>query len=467
MCVVLAAMKARRPLVLDLNNLFKPAIEDGLNAVLAFDKAFRRIHDGVKVLKQTGQLPFSRLPSDDVLRQEIMAAAGRYEGVDNVIVCGIGGSALGAVSMYHALAGPFGNLLRSTRPKKRARLFVVDHIDPASIMDLFDLVAPQKNLFVFVSKSGNTAETLAQYLFVKKNFAGLSPDNTFVITGAEDGFLRELAGKEGYPTLPVPSGVGGRFSVFSAVGLFPLAVCGFDIAEILDGAAHAEALCQHDVLAQNPAALLAFTVNAWLKKRGFSQVVLMPYSDRLRLFPDWFAQLWAESLGKKKTLSGKKESVGTTPIKSVGVTDQHSQLQLYLDGPRDKVILFIEVEETWATGQLCDDKFGNDRVDFLAGRSLKDLMRNEKLATEESLRENGRPNATIRLSMINEFQLGQLYQVFMNVIPYMGALLDINAFDQPAVERIKKFTFGLMGRKGFEDFKLKFEGREKRKDLVF
>jgi len=142
-------------------------------------------------------------------------------------------------------------------------------------------------------------------------------------------------------------------------------------------------------------------------------------------------------------------------------------LQLYLEGPKNKAVIFLEVDDFGATADLSDKEHGDDRIDFLKGSSLAELLECEKLATEECLRENGIPNATIRLSMVNEFQLGQLYQLFMNVIPYMGALLNINAFDQPAVERIKKFTFGLMGRKGFEDFAEKLKGQKKEKKFVF
>lgn len=459
-------MKSRHPIVLDLNNLFQPAIKDGLKKISDFDKSFHQIHDGVKALKKTGQLPFSKLPSDDVILQQVQQAAQKFSGFENIVVFGIGGSALGASSLYQSFTGLYGNLKRD-RKNTSPRLFVLDNIDPNTIADVFKLTSSQKNLYIFISKSGNTSESLAQYLYVKRVAPELSNQNCFVITDSENGYLRALSEQENYESLSIPTGVGGRFSVFSSAGLFPLAVCGIDIETVLDGAQHAESQCQHDVLAQNPAALLAFSLHAWLKKKKMSQVALMPYSDLLRAFSEWFAQLWAESLGKKSTLNGKKEFIGSTPLKNVGVTDQHSQLQLYLEGPRDKIVLFVDVEDTGGQGQLSDGKIGDERIDFLVGCSLKELMTVERMATEESLRENDRPNATIRLSMINEFQMGQLYQTFMNLIPYMGSLLNINPFDQPAVERIKKFTFGLMGRKGFEDFELKIKGREKKKELIF
>lgn len=463
-------MKSRQPLKIDLNNLFKPFISDGFEKLSDFDAEFGSVHQGIVVLKQTGHLPFSKLSQDDIMCENVLLMAGKYQGYDNVIVLGIGGSALGTSSIYHALYGPYANLKFCDKSKTRTsfpRLFVVDHIEAQTIKDLFELIKNDKNLFVVISKSGNTSETLAQYLLVKKEFKGLKQENFVFITDSQKGFLRDLVAQEGYASLVVPLGVGGRFSVFSPVGLFPLAVCGVDITALLDGAQHLENLSLKDKLAQNPAGLLAMTLFYWLKKHGMSQVVMMPYSERLRLFSDWFAQLWGESLGKRYTLDGETKHTGSTPIKSVGVTDQHSQLQLYLEGPKNKVIVFVEVLEAQYQGHLGESKAKDERLDFLSGKSMHELMLSEKAATEESLRENDRPNLSVKMTMINEFQLGQLYQLFMNVIPYMGALLNINAFDQPAVERIKKFTFGLMGRKGFGDFVEKMTEVPKKKELVF
>ncbi|MBF0104445.1 MAG: glucose-6-phosphate isomerase [Deltaproteobacteria bacterium] len=459
-------MKSKQPLTIDLNNFFKPLITDGLDPVASYEEEFSQIHSGIKTLKQTGNLPYAKLSQDDAMRDNVTLMAGRYQQYDNVVVLGIGGSALGASSLYYAIKGPYANYVAGTQ-KKSPRLFVVDHIEAQTIGDLFNLISADKNLFVVISKSGSTSETLAQYLLVKKFFANIGRENFLFITDPQKGLLRDLVVKENYASLVVPPGVGGRFSVFSPVGLFPLAACGVDITALLDGVEHMEQLCLNDRLAQNPAGLVAVTCHQWLKRHGVSEIVMMPYSERLHFFSDWFAQLWGESLGKMFTLKGEKKFTGSTPVKSVGVTDQHSQLQLYLEGPRNKVVVFVEVENTDYEGHLGESNSGDERLDFLSGQTMHKLMSAEKAATEESLRENNRPNATIKMSMINEFQLGQLYQLFMNVVPYMGALLDINPFDQPAVEKIKKFTFGLLGRKGFEDFADKLKAHKKDKGLVF
>lgn len=458
-------MKSRYPLKIDLNNLFKPAMLNGLEDLSACEALFKEAHPAIMALKRTGQLVFSNLPEDEILLNQVLAAAKKYADLENVVVLGIGGSALGALSVYRAIQGCYAH--ESARAKKQPRLFVVDNIDPLLMNEVVDCIKGQKNLFVLISKSGNTSETLAQYLFFREVFPQLNHKDLFIITDTHDGFLRKLAKEQKIASLPVPAGVGGRFSVFSPVGLFPLALCGIKVDELLSGAHFVEEQCRQGVLAQNPAALLATTLYTWCTSNKISQIVMMPYSSRLRLFADWFSQLWAESLGKEKDVTGKIIHAGSTPVKSLGVTDQHSQLQLYLEGPLDKVVCFLEVEDPEVRNALYSKTLGDDSIDFLCGKNLNDLLLSAKAATEESLTEKNRPNFSLRLSVINEYQLGQLYQLFMNVIPYMGVFMNINAFDQPAVERIKKFTFGLMGKKKFEDFAEKIRDRKKRNDLIF
>lgn len=452
-------MKERHKLSLDLNGFFAPILPEGLDQPLGrYEDQFKQVHQAIMAFKSTGHLPYCKLPTDEIMRDNVLLEARRHKDKKHIVVFGIGGSALGTSSIYLALKGPFAHLKDDANPQ----LFVVDNVDSDTLNDLFEVIDPQKTLFVLISKSGNTSETLAQYLVLKKRIPDIDHDQIFVITDANSGYLRDLRDHLDLHGLAVPHGVGGRFSVFTPVGLFPLALAGVDIVALLDGAAHMEEQCQSSVLLQNPAGLLAVTLNEWMTTRDFSQVVMMPYSDRLRLFADWFAQLWGESLGKKNNVRGEEVCVGSTPIKTVGATDQHSQMQLYLHGPRDKVILFIEVEESLNDEIMGEPDLKDDRINFLANQKIHDLLVRGKQATEQCLWEQGRPTASISLTQINAFQLGQLYQLFMNVIPYMGALMEINAFDQPAVERIKKYTFGLMGHPECQDYaeKLKHHVRD-------
>lgn len=455
-------MKAKAPLKIDLNNLFQPAITDGPKQIESFHEKFSEIYKGMHVLRSTGQLGYAVLPEEDILTP-VLELKKNFKDLDNVILFGIGGSALGPLSIYDSIRGPFAQTLKD---KNHPQLFVMDNIDPNLYPDLIAATKNKNNAFIFISKSGNTSETLAQLLFAKKHFE-LSKENTVIITDPENGFLRKYASDNNFQTLPVPPIVGGRFSVFSAVGLLPLALANIDVEELVNGAKHMEDHCRKDILEQNPAGLIAMTWDYWLQEKSLSQVVMLPYSTRLRYVSDWFAQLFGESLGKRHDLSGNEVFTGYTPIKAVGVTDQHSQLQLYLHGPRDKVVTFIEVDHYQENGLFSDENLNDERVDFLSGKTFANLMEAEKLGTEASLTQNDRPNMTIHMSEINEFQLGQLYQLFMNVTPMLGALNNINTFDQPAVEQIKQFTFGLMGRPGFESFKEDLKKQEKRADLIF
>jgi glucose-6-phosphate isomerase len=459
------SMRSRHALKVDLNHLFKPAIVDGPKGTAAFEAVFGEAHAAISALKKTGQLPFSALPDNKPILDELLSKAAKYKSVKNVVVFGIGGSALGAASIYHALKGSHAHLMG--RAKNEARLFVVDNIDVTTMQDTFEVIKGEKTLFIFITKSGNTPETLAQYLYVQAHYPDLKQEDVFIITDANEGCFREIADEQGITSLDIPVGVGGRFSVFSPAGLFPLALCGVDVTALLEGASHVEKQSRMAVLPQNPSALLAMALHYWTVDKSFSQIVMMPYSDRLRLFGDWFAQLWAESLGKANSLDEQKINLGSTALKAVGVTDQHSQLQLYLDGPRDKVVGFIEVEDAGALGTLSDTPLGDERIDFLNGKNLQSLLSTELQATETCLCEKQRPNFLISLPVINEYQLGQLYQMWMNVIPYIGTLMGINAFDQPAVEQIKNYTFSLMGRKGYEDSLLKLRSFKKKDDLVF
>ncbi len=414
------------------------------------------------MLKATGHLPFAALPMDTIALTHIQDEAARFSDFEDVVVLGIGGSALGLSSLDLALRGPLANLSGGKR------LFVVDNIDPDLLEAVFAQVSisNRKALYIFISKSGETTETLTQYLFFKSRGV-LTKKNTFIITDPQKGFLRKLALEEGYANLPVPLGVGGRFSVFTAVALFPLAVLGVDVATILEGAEHGEMSCRMDHLEQNPAGLLATVLNFWLKQRGCSQIVMMPYAERLRLFSDWFAQLWGESLGKRYALNQKEVFAGSTPIKSVGVTDQHSLLQLFLDGPRDKLLIFLKVDQFAKSASLGTEKNCDSSLSYLCGKTAEVVLQAEREATEAALCENGRPNATLALGKINAFEMGQLYQIVMNVIPYLGVFADLNPFDQPAVQRIKDYTGALLGRQDCEGDAIRLKNKSVRKDLVF
>lgn len=384
---------------------------------------------------------------------------------ENLVVLGIGGSALGNIALQGALNPATHNLLPAGK-RRGPRLFVVDNVDPAyfgSVIEFCLLSDPtlEKTVFNVVSKSGETAETAAQFMFIRdllnKHRGKNAKDHVVAITDEHKGTMRKICDAEGYPTLPVPDGVGGRFSVLSPVGLFSAAMCGIDITALLDGAASMDAPCSRPALLENPAALIAHILVDLGTRKGKTNHVMMPYRNNLYLLADWFRQLWAESLGKKADLQGETVYAGFTPIKALGTTDQHSQVQLYREGPNDKVFCLLDVAPGGSDPSLKDDLtiptgLGVDAIKYLEGKRMCDLLNAEKRATEYALVESQRPNFTITFPKLDAFHVGSFIYLWEMVTAYAGAMLNINTYDQPAVELGKQATFGLMGRTGYEKF---------------
>ncbi len=387
-------------------------------------------------------------------------------GCENLVVLGIGGSALGNIALQASLNSTVYNLLPAGE-RPGPRMWVVDNVDPANLGAVMGLVKKldptyQKTVFNVVSKSGETAETAAQFMLVRQTLIdALGRDKhaqrIVAITDPAKGTMRKICDDAGYVTLPVPDGVGGRFSVLSPVGLFSAAMCGIDIDALLDGAAEMDERCRQPDLAKNPAATLATLLMRLGAEKRKTSHVMMPYSNQLYLLADWYRQLWAESLGKRVNKQGKEVFAGYTPIKALGTTDQHSQVQLYREGPNDKAFILVEVQSFGAEDVAIPRGLGVDAVAYLEGSSFGKLLAAEKRATEFALVESKRPNLTISFPTIDARHVGQFIALWEIATSYSGLMLDIDAYDQPAVETGKVATFGLMGRKGYEEWKQKVE----------
>jgi len=266
-------------------------------------------------------------------------------------------------------------------------------------------------------------------------------------TDARAGTLRNIATDANLRTLEVPDGVGGRFTVLSAVGLFSAAMCRIDIDSVLAGAGAMDERVSREDFAENPAAINA-AINYHFYNNGKKNSVIMPYSYALKDMADWYRQLWAESLGKRVDLNGRDVWVGPTPIKALGTTDQHSQVQLYREGPNDKLFTFLQVKDfdsDLAMGQApdCAEELG-----FLAGKNMSVLLNSEKKATEYALLQDDRPCLTVLFDQVNAHTVGQFIYLFEVTTSFVGALFNINPYDQPAVELGKEATFALMGKTG-------------------
>ena len=409
------------------------------------------------------RLPYRELPYREELREVVHRLSERLSGrFENLVVLGIGGSALGNIALQTALNDPLYNL---QPPKGRPRLFVVDNVDPVQFGSLLDFVGDKldKTCFNVVSKSGKTAETASQFMVVTRllrerlGAKGLR-EHVIATTDPESGTLREIADREKLTTLEVPPGVGGRFSVLSHVGLFSAAMCGIDIEALHGGARDMDKRVQGE-LGQNPAALYAAIQYAFYRKKK-NLSVMMPYSYQLKDLCDWYRQLWAESLGKAHDLEGNVVHVGPTPIKALGATDQHSQVQLYREGPNDKVFTFLEVERFSRDVEIPGDG-GVADLSYLENQTMGKLLNSEKLGTEYALLQSERPCLTVRFPRVDAHAVGQFIYLFEVATSYMGELLGIDTYDQPAVELGKLATFALMGQAEQRELLAKIEPTSK------
>ena len=376
---------------------------------------------------------------------------GKFE---NVLVLGIGGSSLGGIAVTEALLKPYWNLLSPEQREDFPRVFFLDNIDPDQIQGLLNFLDLKKTLVNVITKSGSTAETMSAFMIVKNlmeaELGEAYVDNIVATTDKETGILRQLATQEEFKTFVVPDDVGGRFSIFSAVGLLPFALVGIDVAEMLRGVRDMDQQLQNTNIFENIAAqnaLIHYLMDTQKNKRIS---VMMPYSSRLRFVSDWYVQLWAESLGKEKDNDGNIVNVGPTPIKALGATDQHSQIQLYNEGPNDKVISFIRVGK-FDTELVIPRTFEYTGIGYLCDRTVNDLINAEADSTKVALTDYKRPNVTITIPKVNEYHLGQLLYMLEVQTAIAGGLYNIDAFNQPGVEQAKNYTYALMGRVGYEE----------------
>ena len=455
-----------RDVTFDYTNLLEEVAgpEDGVTPLeldgLAEDSY--RYHEQLQEERRTGKLDFLHLPYNTAQMHAVEALADELrQQCTNFVIIGIGGSALGNTMLQGALHPPFYNLL-PRQERGGPRLFVLDNVDPTRLAALLDLIDIEETVFNVITKSGTTAETMAQSLIVayelRKRLGERWREQVVVTTDPEHGPLRAFAREENCRSFPIPPGVGGRFSVLSPVGLLSAAVTGIDVEALLTGAQAMERRCSEPGLTENLAYLYA-ALHYLLYRKGKCIHVMMPYADGLADFADWFRQLWAESLGKRLSLSGEPVSVGPTPVKAVGATDQHSQLQLYVDGPDNKVFTFLAVEHLARDLTIPDAFSETGPVSYLVGHSLGELLNHERAATALLLADNDRPNSTITLPRLDAHALGQLILFFQLATAFSGKLYRVDPFDQPGVEAGKQATYALLGRKGYEQLRRDIQKR--------
>lgn len=455
----------------DFNNMMSEYIgEQGIDIsdIKAMSEAFSKAHGALQEKRKNGGMDWRDLPynQNEDIKKILVAAKQIRETFDTFVVIGIGGQALGPIAVQYAL----NHLNYNELPKEKRggpKFYVPDNCDPERLNALFDVIDIAKTKFFISSKSGSTSETMSQFMIIvellKKKLGYNYKENIICITDSETGNLIKIVKREGYEWFVMPRGVGGRFSELSASGLLPAAVCGIDIEEMLAGGALMDEVCNNPDVFKNPAYIGAVLQYLAIKK-GKNISVMMPYADSLKYISDWYAQLWAESLGKKFNNEGREVFAGQTPVKALGVTDQHSQMQLYAEGPFDKVITFIRVENYRNDATIPVSYEDIPGLAFLGSHTMSELIKTEQFATEYALLKAKKLNNTIILPEVNPFTIGQLLYMFEVQTAFIGELLNINAFDQPGVEEGKNATYALIGRPGYDEKKAELDAAPKKSE---
>lgn len=422
-----------------------------------YSRQIRRAAGDISKLRQSGKGPdgsqvlFPHLPyllKEQVLiskeeRKALLRLREQAKGYDAVISIGIGGSYLGNQVLFDLFCGPYWNQLTKEERKGYPQIyFSGQNVDPVSLTELASCLMKEagriknrrmKVLFLVISKSGATIEPVTAVRGLKKLLAQVCDIHLMAITDKEKGRIRPMAEKEHFPCFTVPDGIGGRFSVFSQVGLVFASLVGIPIEEFLNGAQMVEESCRSEDISENPALMLAALKFIAMKEYGITAEVVMPYGDKLRSFGWWYAQLLGESLGKKYDLDGNVVYNGRTPVASVGTTDMHSLTQEHQQGKKNKLVQFISVEQLPEDlSVLCDEKDVSGMVPM--GRMLSAARR----ANEEALAKEGRLSCHISIKKLTPFHVGALMYFFFLTIAYEGAMANVNAFDQPGVEDYKK-----------------------------
>lgn len=368
-------------------------------------------------------------------------AAEWLRGYDCIVQAGIGGSALGNLMLNQALLDQYYNETQSA-PK----YYLADNPDPDKTRSIWERVKGKRTALVGVSKSGATAETMTQFLWLRSQMLenGATDGDILVITDPNGGIFRAFANASGCRSLELPASVGGRYSVLCAAGLPAAAALGIDVDALLSGAASMKKFLMNErSFDKNPAMQLA-ALHLYHEEAGRPMSVMMPYSSKMAYFAEWYAQLWAESLGK--------DGRGTTPVRALGTIDQHSQVQLYAAGPDDKFYTFISLydhgPEVNVPTVACE---ALAPLSYLNGQGIGAMLNLEAQSTAAAIAKAGRPLVWIEMERLDARTLGSLVFFYEYLTALTGRMMGVDPFDQPGVEQGKRYTYGLMGRSGFEE----------------
>lgn len=437
-----ANMTDQHTIRLDITNMLADKVgEHGLH-----DDDLADLHDRIlayrkqlEIERKQGVHGYLNLPENAALLENILRVTqprlGRFK---HLVLLGIGGSSLGLRTLVQSL----------DHRARHVDLHVVDNTDPSLFAAVSNAIELKDSLFVVVSKSGGTIETVLAlgHFAGELRKAGLKlSDHIIAVTDPAKGYLRAFADKHDLPTADVPPEVGGRFSVLTGAGLVPASLMNIDAAELLEGAARTLKLSTGGDPEQDWPAHLGLLAADTCRKLGKSNIVFMPYSSRLHYLSDWFVQLWDESLGKHQGLDGGEIVSGQTAIPAVGATDQHSQLQLFLEGPNDKLMLFFRIERHSPEIRLGDFEWDEFNAGYVVGKTLGEVINAQQAGTAQACTERKRPNATMILPKLDTKTMGELIMGLEIATTYAGHAFGVNPYDQPSVELGKKISKKMLG----------------------
>jgi glucose-6-phosphate isomerase len=412
-------------------------------------------HENVAELRSTGESSWFDLPNQDTtaLKKQIKEHLGKWE---NLVIVGIGGACISARSLLDTLAPLHLNLLPPAQRKKAPRIFYIDNADPATVNQTLAVIDPKKTLFQFISRSGTTAETNALLLWLlpwlRKKAGKNAPDKQVVIlTDPDRSPAAEVAAKEGVTVLPIAENIGTRFGVFSNSALFPAALCGLDIDALLAGAQEMERRCWHGDAWANPAYMHSLIHYLLTRKRRKTIHATVAFDGRMKGIIEWYDHLLAVSLGKMLNRKGKAVHVGPTPSSCIGPNGLHGFMQLYAEGPFDKVTTFITVKDHGSDLAIPKAHPKVEPFAYLGGHSLSEMVEASYLTAAQDITSSGRPNMTIILDSISPQAIGCLFYMLQLSTVMSAELYGIDPFNQPGIDLGKQGIYATLGRSGFED----------------
>lgn len=470
--MIMATIALKSGFIVDAAHLYGPDKVTEAD-ITSLKPAYEKAHEAIMTMRRTGQMAghvskdgkpedvlFPQLPyvaegninsPERLLALEELARTVRNR-VDAVVFFGIGGSYLGGKVLFDVQCGPFWNLKsREERNGYPQVFFAGNNVDSHTLRSLIQFLkkssaaSPEYTVMaVVISKSGSTIEPMSNYMIFQQALqdAGIRLE-TVAVTDPHEGegetLLHGLARTSGWPIFYVPDGIGGRFSVFSEVGLIVGVLVGFDIRQFLAGARDMDKACQNSDIWQNPALMNSVLKYLAGTRHGWNLEVFMPYADSLKSLAEWYIQLLAESLGKRLDKQGHVVHYGRTPIVAVGTTDMHAQTQEHQEGPKDKVVQFVSVAH-WPDDMSVPHQYdAYPKLAAFSGLKLSQILEAARSANAEALAGEGRPSANYILPELTPYHLGELMFMLCLSVAYEGELANVDAFDQPGVEVYKRY----------------------------